>query len=120
MKKLQNLPNLQTPCENLSELAKQLKIMWDDDNASAPKERDLINKIFCELKIAMTKLKDYQVHLLYKLAAPEEKTDIDIICHNKLEATNIRKCLNSNPELMVALYMHAPCDAISIWEGALV
>lgn len=105
---------------NVSELAKQLKIMWENENTPVKVERELINNLFFYLKIALTKLEDYQVHLLYNLADKEEKTDIDIICHNKLEAVNIRRCLNSNPELMVALYMHAPCDAVSIWEGVLV
>ena len=97
-----------------------MKDAWENEDTPVKVERELIDKIFCQLKVVLTKIEDYQVHLLYKLADKEEKTDIDIICHNKLEATNIRRCLNSNPELMVALYMHAPCDAISIWEGALV
>lgn len=105
--------------KNINELKERLTQAWENENTPIKVERDLINQIFCELKIALTKLEDDQVHLLYNLADKEEKTDIDIICHNKLEAVNIRRCLNSNPELMVALYMHAPYQANSIWEGVL-
>ena len=106
--------------KNLVNLKEQLVKAWENENTPAKVERELIDKIFCQLKVALTKIEDHQVHLLYNLADKEEKTDIDIICHNKLEAKNIRRCLNSNPELMVALYMHAPCEAVSIWEGVLV
>lgn len=106
--------------KNLVNLKEQLVKAWENEDTPVKVERELINKIFCQLKVALTKLEDDQVHLLYNLADKEEKTDIDIICHNKLEAMNIRRCLNSNPELMVALYMHAPCQASNIWEKVLV
>jgi hypothetical protein len=106
--------------KNLVNLKEQLVKAWENEDTPIKVERELIDEIFCQLKVALTKIEDDQVQLLYNLADKEEKTDIDIICHGKLEIVNIRRCLNSNPELMVALYMHAPSKASSIWEGVLV